>query len=315
MNRKEAIQENPGLVNIFVSSYNRAHYLPLAIDSVLAQTYPNYHVIMVDDGSTDGSADIVREYARKYPDKVTAVCKEVNLGLGDSVNRAIALGKQGEFFAFQADDDLWVPDKLEQQVTLFRKYPKIGLVHTEAAIIDAVGNPTGRRFSQEYEVATTDIARHILMRGNFICAPSVVVRTRVFQSFDFQLPPGVNFLCDCFMWLAITSQFPVYYLHEPLTFYRVTSDSVQEKLVDEIRWEIYFVRKQAYSRIDQLQRLVSPEEAASYFAAMAFNHGRRAASNRKYRLMWNCLSAALKEKADFFQFFRVLLIAARSALL
>ena len=65
MRKYQDSSHNNLLVNVFISSYNRAHYLPHAIESVLLQTYRNYHMIIVDDASTDGAADVVRQYARK----------------------------------------------------------------------------------------------------------------------------------------------------------------------------------------------------------------------------------------------------------
>lgn len=307
------VQETPGLVNVFIASYNRAHYLSQSVDSVLSQTYPNYHIIIVDDASTDGAADVARDYAKRYPGKITAICKEKNSGVGDSVNKALSMSKNGEFFAFHADDDLWAPDKLERQIAVFKQFPEVGLVHTDAILIDGDGHSTGTWFPDRYKVITSDIARHILLKGNFICGASVVVRTKSFRTFDFQLPREVNFLSDCFMWMVIATQFSIYYIELPLTYYRTSPSSVTITVHDRLWWETYIVKKLAYARFVGLQKLASPLEVRVHFSELLLCLSRNCAQKREYIWALRFLITGFLEYPDIVKVARTILSVIRTS--
>jgi glycosyltransferase involved in cell wall biosynthesis len=111
-----------GLISIPMCVYNGETYLAEAIDSVLAQTYPQIEVTLVDDGSTDRSADI----ARGYGDQVHYI-HQSHQGIGAARNCGLAASR-GEFIAIQDADDLWVPEKLEFQHQAMMEHPEAGMV-------------------------------------------------------------------------------------------------------------------------------------------------------------------------------------------
>lgn len=111
-----------GLISVPMCVYNGETYLAEAIDSVLAQTYPNVEVILVDDGSTDRSADI----ARGYGDRVRYIYQP-NMGIGAARNRGLAASR-GEFIAILDADDLWIPEKLTLEYQEMMKHPEAGMV-------------------------------------------------------------------------------------------------------------------------------------------------------------------------------------------
>lgn len=115
------MKNNP-LISVIVPVYNCDHYLGEAIESVLAQTYQSLEVIVVDDGSTDGSA----AEAKRFGSSVQ-YCFQFNSGAGAARNQGIDLA-QGSFFAFIDADDLWVEDKLIYQMAAFDKYPELDMV-------------------------------------------------------------------------------------------------------------------------------------------------------------------------------------------
>jgi glycosyltransferase involved in cell wall biosynthesis len=102
------------LISIITPNYNSAKYISQAIESVLAQTYQNWEMIIVDDCSVDGSYDIALEYAEKN-NRIKVYRMEKNGGAALARNKAIELSKS-EYIAFLDSDDLWVPDKLEKQL-------------------------------------------------------------------------------------------------------------------------------------------------------------------------------------------------------
>jgi glycosyltransferase involved in cell wall biosynthesis len=101
----------PALISVIIPVYNRDRYLAEAIDSVLAQTYPSIELLIVDDGSTDRSAEIAQQYSLCYH-------FQPNAGISAARNTGVSLAK-GEFLAFLDSDDIWVSDKLTKQMAAF----------------------------------------------------------------------------------------------------------------------------------------------------------------------------------------------------
>lgn len=121
------------LVSVIIPNYNYAQYLPQALDSVLAQTYPHVEIIVVDDGSTDKSGAVLR----KYGDRIRVI-QQHREGVSIARNRG-AHESKGQLLAFLDADDVWLPMKLERQVARFLKDPDLGLVHCGWEAIDNLG--------------------------------------------------------------------------------------------------------------------------------------------------------------------------------
>jgi glycosyltransferase involved in cell wall biosynthesis len=102
-------------VSVHIISYNQKDYIREAVESALAQDYPNLEIVIADDASTDGTADILREYQSAQPHRVTAILGECNLGLSGNGNRALN-ACTGEFIAFMGGDDILLPGKIAAQV-------------------------------------------------------------------------------------------------------------------------------------------------------------------------------------------------------
>ena len=108
-------------VSIIIPTYNREKYLKAAIESALAQSYDNYEIIIVDDGSTDATQSIIHFYTEKFPQKVFSKYQN-NSGATVARNNGLRMA-QGELIAFLDSDDLYAETKLEQQVSLFKSNP------------------------------------------------------------------------------------------------------------------------------------------------------------------------------------------------
>lgn len=120
-------------VSVVIPAYNYGRFLGQAIDSVLAQTFPVSEVIVVDDGSTDGTSKVLAHYG----DCIRAICQE-NQGVSMAANRGAELAS-GDLLAFLDADDVWLPRKLELQVERFLAEPDLGLVHCGYEEIDTKG--------------------------------------------------------------------------------------------------------------------------------------------------------------------------------
>lgn len=115
------MNNNP-LISVIIPVYNCEKYLSQAIESVIAQTYQPLEIIVIDDGSTDASAEIVKGFG-----SAVQYCSQVNSGTAAARNRGIELAK-GDFFAFLDADDLWVEDKLTLQMAAFINNPNLDVV-------------------------------------------------------------------------------------------------------------------------------------------------------------------------------------------
>jgi glycosyltransferase involved in cell wall biosynthesis len=121
------------LVSVIVPTYNCARFLGQAIESVLAQDYSDLEVVVVDDGSTDGTEELVR----RFPPRVRYF-RQDNRGPGAARNLGLARA-EGELLAFLDSDDLWMPSKLSRQVEVLERDAECGVVCSDARVIDAEG--------------------------------------------------------------------------------------------------------------------------------------------------------------------------------
>ena len=133
----------PPLVSIVIPTYNRAHLLERALGSVVAQTYPHFEAIVVDDGSTDGTRELV---AQRYGgDPRIRYTYQINRGVSTARNVGLAQTR-GELIALLDSDDWWKPWKLELQVACLQRYPQIGMVWTDMEAVDRQGQVFNPRY-------------------------------------------------------------------------------------------------------------------------------------------------------------------------
>ncbi|MBD1918179.1 MULTISPECIES: glycosyltransferase family A protein [Cyanophyceae] len=127
--------KNNNLVSVVIIFFNGEAFLEEAIASVFAQTYKAWELILVDDGSTDGSTAIAKLYAQQYPEQVRYLEHEGHQNRGMSATRNLGIyHAKGDYIGFLDADDIWLPHKLEQQTELFNRYPEAGMVYGRAQI-------------------------------------------------------------------------------------------------------------------------------------------------------------------------------------
>jgi glycosyltransferase involved in cell wall biosynthesis len=198
-------------VSIVIPAYNAMTYLPDTLASVFKQTFTDFEVLLVDDGSTDSLQTWV---AQTVHDPRLKLISQINQGLSAARNTGIT-HSQSDYIAFLDADDLWHPTKLEQQVQWLEAHPTIGLIYNWTALIDSAGNPTGRLLGSEID---GNVLPEILQR-NIIDCPSVLVRRQCFERvglFDCTL----RSVEDWDMWIRIAAVYPFAVTCEPLVYYR-----------------------------------------------------------------------------------------------
>lgn len=124
-------------VSVVIPTYNYAHFLPEAVQSVLAQTFPNFELIIVDDGSTDNTPEVAKRF---LGDPRVRYVRQENRGLSAARNTGIREAR-GKYVAFLDPDDLWLPEKLEKQVALVEKDVDIALAYCTVEFMDTDGAP------------------------------------------------------------------------------------------------------------------------------------------------------------------------------
>ncbi len=191
---------NLPVVTVVIASYNHAPYVEASIESVLAQTYPNIELLVVDDGSTDDSVERIRcLQARRRFD----FCAQQNRGLTRTLNEAIGRSK-GDFLAPFGSDDIMLPDRIAQQVAYMLDKPEVGICGGNIEFIDADGVPYPDAEQKQRDVA----AQHIDFDDVFLQRkPIPPTATLMFRKDVLQKVGGFNpdiRLEDVYIWLKIT---------------------------------------------------------------------------------------------------------------
>src|SRR5713226_6137053 len=134
---------NKPLVSAIIIFLNEEKFLREAIESVFAQTYDNWELLIVDDGSTDASTKNALQYAEQYPTKVRYLEHEAHQNRGMSASRNLGIRHaKGEYIGFLDADDVWLPHKLQRQVVLLESYPSADMIYGASQYwYSSTGNP------------------------------------------------------------------------------------------------------------------------------------------------------------------------------
>jgi glycosyltransferase involved in cell wall biosynthesis len=203
------------LVSVVIPNHNYGHYLASAIDSVLAQTYPRVEIIVVDDGSTDGSEDVLRAYGARI-----RWIRQQRGGVSSARNRGIEEGA-GELIALLDADDLWHPEKLDKQVVLLAD-PAVGMVYTGLAYIDGDGRVVGTSAPRWRGRILKDF---MMSLGMTVSGSSPLIRRSCFEAVGL-FDPALSTSADWDMWRRIACHYEVQLAAEALTFYRLHGSSM-----------------------------------------------------------------------------------------
>jgi tetratricopeptide (TPR) repeat protein len=203
-------------VSVIIPTHNRSGQLRVAIESALAQTYPNVEIIVVDDGSTDDTATLMEEYAERV-----IYLRQANQDVAAARNTGIQAAS-GEYLTFLDDDDRILPTKIERQVQVLTSHPRAGLVHCRFYHMDEDGN----LLSKVGPLPAGAVLKELLCR-NFIWVGAPLIRRQCLERvglFDEDIPA----ICaDWDMWLRIAQAgHPFACVQEPLGVYRVQRGSM-----------------------------------------------------------------------------------------
>ena len=200
------------LVSVVIPTYNMAAYVGQAIDSVLAQTFHDFEIVVVDDGSTDGTPELLAQYGPRV-----RVLRQPNRGGAGALNAGIRAGR-GEWIAWLSADDLWEPRKLEKEVEAARRFPHAALVYTDYVYVDA----SGKALSLEHFPLPSTRRRTLLrlFRRCFVNGSTTLIRRDVFDAVGF-FDEADRYAPDWDMWFRIAASYDFAHVPEALVRYRI----------------------------------------------------------------------------------------------
>jgi len=214
----------PAKVSVCIPVYNGSEYIAESIDSVLAQTYEDFHLIVCDNCSTDNTEEIVRSF---QDPRLKYVRNAENLGLVGNSNRCLELAK-GEYVCIWHHDDVMLPDNLERKVHLLDEHPDVGFVHSNLILIDEKGEIVAPQIWNEdsrrdyIEDGLTVIKKHLsyLPAGAIIFIGAVLARRKCYEKVG-GFNPELPHCNDSEMWLRIMLFYNIACIATPLVKYRV----------------------------------------------------------------------------------------------
>jgi glycosyltransferase involved in cell wall biosynthesis len=213
------------LVSIITPTYNHEKFIGQCIESVLAQTYPNWEQIIIDDGSTDKTREIITG----FKDDRIKYLKQDNIGiwrLRETYNKALQIS-QGELIAVLEGDDFWPPDKLEKQIPVFDK-PDVVLSWGKATITNREGKTlyTNPKNFKGFENRRKEVVIKKLLRQNFISACTAMCRKDALLSVGGFQQPSQAMYVDYPTWLELSLIGELKPVNEVLGYYRRHSGQI-----------------------------------------------------------------------------------------
>lgn len=206
-------------VSVIIPTFNRARYLCEAINSVLIQTYNDFEIIVVDDGSTDNT----KELLNKYNGKIKYIYQQ-NQGMSAARNLGINMS-DGEYISFLDNDDVWLPEKLKKQIDLLDSNPEIAFVSSDSFVIDAFGSiiKTWGKGTNNYENFES------LYEENFIPILTVVARKKYLLDAGL-FDEALSVCADYDLWLRLAKKYRFKHISIPLAKYRIHGDNISKNI-------------------------------------------------------------------------------------
>lgn len=207
------------LVSVIVPSYNHARFLEQCIDSILNQTYRNFELTVIDDGSTDGSRELLQRLRDRYG--FTLVLQE-NSGCARTINRGLREFTKGRYVSYCASDDYWAIDKLEKQVSFMEQNPDIPMCYGKVYVVDEDSNVIDRLTrTRNSNLKDGHIFKDIILM-NFHLPVTYFFRSSIFAEVGYYREDILTE--DFYMNLKISEKHRIGLIDEYLSYYRTFRD-------------------------------------------------------------------------------------------
>ena len=216
----QSIKTDRPKVSVLMSVYNGERYLREAIDSILSQTFKDFEFLIINDGSTDGTDNILRSY---HDQRIRVINNNRNIGLTRSLNKGLVLAR-AEYIARQDADDISFPDRLEKQLLFMQNNPDIAVLGAQARHIDGTGRPL-KIFGPQHALSPLAV-RYSLMFDAPVSHPTVVFRKKIvwdtFKGYDVNYNVGQ----DSELWCRVGKEYSIQILPDVLVTMRLHPLSV-----------------------------------------------------------------------------------------
>ena len=214
-------------ISVHLPSYQQREFLREAVESVLAQGYPSLEIVVGDDGSTDGTHEMLREYERRHPGLFVLVLATENRGTTANWNQILPRCT-GEYVAWLDGDDIWLPGKLHQQVEYMQAHPEVALSYTNADIFDS-GSGLTLRFQHEprRNPFRQGGAEQMLRSATFFVTSTVMARRSAIPAWGADA--RLKFTSDWLLWLDTARNGKIGYIEPVLTRYRMHAHNITKR--------------------------------------------------------------------------------------
>lgn len=241
-------------VSVIIPVYKVEKYVAATVESVLAQTYTNFELLIIDDGSPDKSIEICQQFV----DDRVRIIRQENRGVAAARNTGIRQA-QGEYLAFLDADDLWTPEKLAKHIEHLENSLTVGVSFCRSAFIDELGEPLGiYQITKLKGITPLDLlCRTPIGNGSVPVIRRETLEDIAFQDNlygtvenfyfddDRQLHPSED--VECWLRIAMKTKWLIEGIPEPLTLYRVNSQGFSAQLVKKLNsWETMLEKARAY---------------------------------------------------------------------
>lgn len=231
------------LITIIVPCFNAQNTIKETIESVLKQTYKNYELLIINDGSTDNSVEVCSSYA--HSDNRISIISINNHGVSVARNTGIQHA-QGEYIAFLDSDDLWQPNKLEQQINFMNSHPEVGVCFSKVEFI----SETGQELNQFSTVPTQGLVADGLLAENLTCTTSnILCRQQVIKEVGpFNTTMSFAEDQEWLLRVVLLSTWKIMGLQEVHVGYRTNQGSLSSQLNHmEQGWELLVSKVRCYA--------------------------------------------------------------------
>ncbi|MBE0600307.1 MAG: glycosyltransferase, partial [Firmicutes bacterium] len=206
------------LVSVRIPAYNHEKYMKKCLQSILDQTYQNFEIVIVDDCSSDGTVDVIRQFSDP---RIKLAVHARNEGMNVTVEHIMRLCS-GKYVANISSDDFWAPTKLEKQVEFLERNPFYDAVFTRVQPVGENGKRVGPLYSRLFSVfGCANRPQHewlhfFFFSGNCLCNPSVMIKKDVYEAFGYQ-DKRMFSSSDFDLWVKFSFQHRFYILEDKLT--------------------------------------------------------------------------------------------------
>ncbi len=292
------------LVSVIIPTHNRADLVVQAVESVLNQTYENIETIVVDDGSTDNTSEVLKTYEGRI--------KYIYQERGER-SRARNKGfrcSSGHYIAFLDSDDMWLPMKIEKQVQLLDQEPDVGLVYTAVQFIDAQGNPLKGDIcwdTPQRHVFYEDLMTHNVVTGT---TSSVMIRRICLERVGL-FDESMNTCEDLDLFRRIAKYYQFYKIDLPLVKFRIHGGNTQqnagamakgwemtiEKILNDTPPEFEYYKNEAIIKtLSQIASLYRQDgRLFSFFSFCVKSFLNRSSWILRHSLWWDLMRLSLKK--------------------